>query len=338
MILVRSPLRISFVGGGTDLAPFFAQHPGRVVSATINKFVYVVVNSTPLINKITVKYQKTEQVSHPSELEHPSIKAALIDLGLLEQGVEIGSFADLPSKIGLGSSSSFSVALMKGLHAYRGRKLSKKEAAEAACRLEIDLLAEPIGKQDQYAAAFGGFNLFQFNPDRSVDVEPLLLDYKKRSLLEDHLLLFFTGITRSASSVLREQHSNINNHLETYKKMAGAARVFSNCLMEGDMERMAALLREGWLHKKKLASTITNALINEFYESGMASGALAGKILGAGGGGSLLFLAPPHAHENIIDMLETMARKNNLAEWKHIPFKFVQSGTDIIFNRDGNIY
>src|SRR3989344_1898503 len=217
MILARAPLRISFVGGGTDLPAFYRTYPGRVVSVTIDKYIYVLINPIPLTDEFRVKYAKTEFVKHPKDLEHPSIKAALLDLGITKSAIEIGSFADLPAKTGMGSSSSFSAALLKGLYAHIGKALSAEEAAYAACRLEIDLLQEPIGKQDQYAAAYGGFNLIQFNKDDSVEVMPVFIDYAKRSLLEDHLLLFFTRITRFASEILTVQNSGVGKHFETYK-------------------------------------------------------------------------------------------------------------------------
>ena len=189
MIVVRAPLRISFVGGGTDLPDFYFRYPGRVISTTIDKYVYLVINRTPFIDKVSARYSLSETVDRPSELQHTRIREALVDLGI-DKNIEIGSFASLPAKTGLGSSSSFSVALMRGLHAHQGRKVSKADIAEAAYRLEIDLLGEPIGKQDQYAAAFGGMNIFQFNPDDSVDVRPVYLDYKMKRAMEDHLLLF----------------------------------------------------------------------------------------------------------------------------------------------------
>ena len=175
MIVVRAPLRVSFVGGGTDLADFYTRSPGRVISTAIDKWVYLVINKTPMIDKISARYSITETVDKLDELQHTRIKAALLDLGI-KKGIEIGSFASLPAKTGLGSSSSFSVALMKGLHASFGRSLTPHQAAEEACRLEITLLGEPIGKQDQYAAAFGGLNRIQFNSDPSVEVKPILIN------------------------------------------------------------------------------------------------------------------------------------------------------------------
>ena len=331
MILVRAPLRISFVGGGTDLPDFYHKSPGRVISATIDKFVFLAINPTPMINKISLRYSVSETVDRPDQLQHTRVKAALLDLGI-HNNLEIGSFAALPAKTGLGSSSSFSVGLMKGLNAYLGKKLTKEEAAEAACRLEIDLVGEPIGKQDQYAAAFGSFNIFQFNPDDSVAVEPVYLDYKKQALLQDHFLLFFTGITRAAATVLGQQKSKIGENFETYKKMADSVFDFKKLLLVGDVKGMADMLHEGWLRKKSLATNVSSSLIDVLYETGLQNGALGGKILGAGGGGCILFLAPPEKHEIIFRALKDITERAGLTESARIPFKFVHSGTDVLFH------
>ncbi len=332
MILVRAPLRISFVGGGTDLPDFYHRSPGRVISATIDKFIYLAIKSTPLVNKFIMKYQAIETASHPRELMHDRAREALLDLGITNGGIEIASFADIPAKTGLGSSSSFSVALMKGLHAHLGKAISKGEAAEMASRLEIKLLKEPIGKQDQYAAAFGGFNIFQFNQDDTVSVEPVLLDYKKRALLQDHLLLFFTGITRAASSVLTDQRAKIDKNFETYKQMADSVYAFRDRLLSGNIKGMAAMLHEGWLRKKSLSANVSNSLIDIFYQAGMNSGAWGGKILGAGGGGCLLLLAAPEARAKIRESMKEAAMQNSLHNFQELPVKFTQSGADILFN------
>ncbi|MBI4095121.1 MAG: GHMP kinase [Candidatus Liptonbacteria bacterium] len=333
VIVVRAPLRISFVGGGTDLADFYRRSPGRVISTTIDKYVYVVINRTPLIDKVSARYSKSETAAHPSELEHTRIKAALLDLGI-HKNIEIGSFATLPAKTGLGSSSSFSVALMKGLHAYQGKKINQQEAAEAASRLEIELVREPIGKQDQYAASFGGFNIIQFNPDESVEVRPVLLDYKKRLGLENHLLLFFTGITRAASSILTEQKSNIDKKFETLKEMAASVHEFSTRLLSADYKGLGGMLHQGWLKKKSLASNVSNSLIDDFYAAGMDHGAWGGKVLGAGGGGCVLFLAPPEKKNEIREAVRRVAQEKNLADFRELPVKFVQCGTEVLYNGD----
>lgn len=333
MIITRAPLRISFVGGGTDLPDFYRRYPGRVISTAIDKFVYLAINRTPLIPRVSARYSISETVDHPSNLQHTRIRAALLDLGI-EKGLEIGSFANLPAKTGLGSSSSFSVALIKGLHAYQGKKINKKEAAEAACRLEIELVKEPIGKQDQYAAAFGGFNVFQFNPNGSVKIEPLLLDYKKRLDFENHLLLFFSGITRLASSVLTEQKANIDKKFTTLKEMSDSVSGFKDRLLKGDFEGLGKMLHQGWLRKKNLASNVSNSTIDDFYDAGMNSGAWGGKVLGAGGGGCIMFLAPISKKSAIREAVQEIARKSQLNEFREIPVRFVQSGCDIVFNGD----
>lgn len=331
MIITRAPLRISFVGGGTDLPDFYARYPGRVLSATINQYVYVVINHTPLVHKVTARWTVAETVNHPSELQHHRTRAALLDLGI-DKNIEIGYFAHLPGKTGLGSSSSHAVALLKGLYAYQGKKLSPMGAAEAACRLEIDLLKEPIGKQDQYAAAYGGFNIFEFQKDGTVHVEPIYLDYQKRLGLEEHALLFFTGMTRPAASVLAEQKARIGEKFETLKRMSDSVSRFRECLLEGNYETMGRMLHDGWLMKKTLASNISNPIIDELYECGMRARAWGGKVLGAGGGGCIFFLAPPERHEDIRMELALTAQKHSLLEFEEIPVSFVQSGAEIVTN------
>ncbi|MBI4087744.1 MAG: GHMP kinase [Candidatus Liptonbacteria bacterium] len=333
MIVVRAPLRISFVGGGTDLPDFYKKSPGSVISTAIDKFVYVVINRTPLIDKISARYSVSETVGHPSELQHTRIRAALTDLGI-NKNIEIASFASLPAKTGLGSSSSFSVALVKGLHAFNGKKIDKTEAAEQASRLEIDLVGEPIGKQDQYAASFGGFNVFKFNPDHSVGVEPVLLDYKKRLGLEDRILLFFTGLTRIASSVLAEQKSNIDKKFETLKEMAASVPEFKAKLSAGEFEGLGRMLHQGWARKKMLASNMSNSAIDTLYDAGMSAGAWGGKVLGAGGGGCVMFFASPDKKAAVRDAVTKIAKDNNLREFREIPVKFVQSGAEVLYNAD----
>ena len=333
MIVVRAPLRISFVGGGTDLPDFSRRSPGRVISTAIDKYVYLVVNRTPLIDKVSARYSIAETVNHPSELQHTRIKAALLDMGI-HKNIEIASFGTLPSKTGLGSSSSFSVALMKALHAFQGKAIDKREAAEAASRLEIDLVGEPIGKQDQYAAAFGGVNVLQFNADESVNVEPVLIDYKKRAELESHMLVFFTGITRFASSVLTEQKKNIGDEekFKTMQEMAESVHEFKEKLLKGDFRGLGEMLHAGWTRKKSLASHTANSIIDDFYDAGMKNGAWGGKAFRDGG--CVMFLAPLENHEAIRKAVTEVARANNLEEFREIPVKFVQSGAEVLYNAD----
>ena len=335
MIVVRAPLRISFVGGGTDLPDFYRKSPGSVISTAIDKYVYVVVNRTPLIDKISARYSIAETVGHPSELQHTRIKAALLDMGI-HKNIEIASFASLPAKTGLGSSSSFSVALVKCLHAFNGKKIDKGEAAEAASRLEIELLSEPIGKQDQYAASFGGFNVYTFNADDTVSIEPVLLDYKKRLALEDHTMLFFTGITRIASSVLTEQKANIGNQnkFETMKEMAASVPTFKAKLLAGDFKGLGEMLHQSWLKKKSLASNVSSSTIDDLYNAGVSAGAWGGKVLGAGGGGCVMFLAPVEKKAAVRTAVASIARAKNLTEFQEVPVKFVQSGAEVLYNAD----
>lgn len=331
MIITRAPLRISFVGGGTDIKEFYSRYPGRVISTSIDKFVYIVTNPNHFSGKFIVKYFETETANHPSEFKHDRFKESLLKLEI-GSGLEIASFADLPAKTGLGSSSSFTVALMKALHSNKGKKISKEEAAQSACELEIDILKEPIGKQDQYAAAYGGLNVITFNMDGSVTVEPIFMDFKFKSKFENHMMLFFTGITRSASSVLGDQKKKIDSHFETYKKMSDSVLEFRDKIRNEDLRGMATMLHEGWQSKKTLSSLITNNETDSLYETAIAAGAWGGKILGAGGGGCLLFMAPPEAQQKIQIALESKSKELGLEDFKKIDFGLTSSGVDILFN------
>ncbi len=335
MILVRAPLRISFLGGGTDLPDFYRRSPGMVISSTIDKYVHILINATPLVDKVTVKYQKTELVDRPEDVEHTRVRAALMHLGI-GKGIEIGSFGDLPAKIGLGSPSSFSVALIRGLYAFMNKKLGKEESAEMAFRLENTFLGETVGKQDQYAAAMGGFNTFQFNQDDSVTVKPLLLDYTKRLGLEDHLLVFFTGIEPEASLGF-QQKANIDDHFETLQEMAKLVPRFSHAVMAGNFIELGNLLHEGWLCKKSLAENISNTTLDELYEAARSGGAFGGKVLGIGGGGCVFFLVPPEKKVQVRGALAEVAQSRALRGFREIPAKFVHGGAEIIFNDDRKI-
>lgn len=331
MIIVRAPLRISFVGGGSDLPEFYKHYQGRVISATIDKYVYVAINPAPLLKGISARYSINENVRSPKNLKNDRIREVMLDLKI-EDNMEIGIFSHLPAGTGLGGSSSFTVALIKGLSTYQGLRLDKKEVAETACNIEINLIKEPVGKQDQYAAAFGGFNIFQFNADETVDVEPLLLDYKNRIDLENHVLMFFTGIYRQASSVLSEQKLNIPQKIETLNSMVKLVDIFKSRLIKGDFAALGQLLHENWLKKKSLASKVSNKEIDELYETGIKSGAWGGKILGAGGGGCILFLTPQSKKEKIRTAINQMVKKSGLSNFQEIPVKFVHSGVEVVSN------
>lgn len=331
MIIVRAPLRISFVGGGTDLPDFYHLYPGKVISATIDKYVYVAINPAPLLKGITARYSITENVTNIKDLKNDRIREVFIDLKITDN-MELGVFSHLPIGTGLGGSSAFTVALIKGLSTYLGKRFDKKEIAESACNIEINILKEPIGKQDQYASAIGGFNIFQFNANETVDIEPILLDYKRRIDLENHIMIFFTGVTRTASSVLTEQRANISDKLESLKAMAGLVDKFRNKLLKGDFEAMGKLLHQNWLKKKTLASKVSNQEIDKIYDCGINSGSWGGKLLGAGGGGCILFLAPLQKKDKIRQSILQKAEKLNLRDFQEIPIKFVQSGVEVISN------
>lgn len=333
MILSQAPLRVSFGGGGTDQEVFYSQQPGQVFSATIDKHVYVLLNPTPLIDRFTVKYQKTEVASHPIHLEHTRIKAALLELGIVKGGLEIGTFADIPARTGLGSSSSFLVALLRGLHQHLGRRISRHELAELACRLEIDALAEPIGKQDQYAAAFGGFNVFRFLPDGKVEVQPIAINDSTCAQLEDYLVLFYTGLTRDAGSVLRKQRADTTKKYDVLKAMAAQVPAFVRAVQEGDMPSFGSLLHEAWELKKSITDSISNTTINDLYNLSRSEGAWGGKLLGAGAGGCLLLIVPPETRKALLKALSSAAKKAGLPEARAIPFRFVHSGCGIQYAR-----
>lgn len=335
MIVVRAPLRLSFAGGGTDFPDFYRRHGGRVISAAIDKFVYLVVHRTPLVRKVSARYSVSETVERPSDLQHTRIRAALTDLGI-GPGLEIGSFASLPAKTGLGSSSSFTAALLKGLYAYRGERIAPAALAEASSRIEIDLLGEPIGKQDQYAASYGGVNVFEFWPDGSVSVEPVRLSWENQTAFENRLLLFFTGTVRDAASVLREQKSNIENKSATLRQMADSVPEFAARLARGDFKGLGELMHDGWEKKKSLASGVSNGALDEFYRAGLEAGAWGGKVAGAGGGGCVVFLAPPERHGAIRQAVAAIAAARGLADFCEIPVKLFPTGAEIILNHDDN--
>lgn len=333
MIIARAPMRISFVGGGTDLASFYRRYPGRVISTAINKYSYVTINHPPLVKKVAARYAISELVDHPRELKNDRIREALLFFGI-DKKIDIGSFSDVPVKAGLGSSSSFAVALIKGLSTHVGKRMDRNEVAKAAAQLEIEALKEPIGKQDQYVAAIGGFNIFQFNADGSVDVTPIRIDFKKRLALEEHIIVFFTGITRFASSVLTEQNSNADKNFETLKKMSDSVFAFRDALVDGDFKGLGDLLNDGWKLKKSLASGVSNKVMDDFYESGILSGAWGGKVLGAGGGGCILFIVPPDKKNKVRKAVTEVAKHHGLTDFGEIPVNFVQSGVEVLFNNN----
>lgn len=293
MIITRTPFRISFVGGGTDMPDFYHREPGVVVSSAINKYMYIVVNKR-FDDTVRVSYSRTEIVKDVKEIQHPVVREALKLTGI-DGGIEIVSIADVPSGTGLGSSGSFTVGLLNALYAYKGVLKPAEDLAREACHIEIDILGEPIGKQDQYIAAYGGLRYFRFNPDGSVFTEPVLYDEKKKGELGRNLLLFYTGDTRDARSILEEQKINIrqSDKMELLKKMRDQAiRLREHLNNSSSPDIFGEFLCQGWQLKKQLASGITTTGIDEYYEKALQAGALGGKIVGAGGGGFLLLYCP----------------------------------------------
>lgn len=321
MIITRTPLRISFVGGGTDFENFYRKYTGRVLSTSIDKYVYVGLNPK-FDGNIRVSYSETEDVKNRSEIKHPLARAALEETGV-EKGIEITSVGDIPGKgTGLGSSSSFTVGLLQGLYSFLGEYIAPDALAEKACKIEIEKVGSPIGKQDQYAATFGGLNVITFNCDGKIDVEPIYLSPKIKEDFQNHLMLFYTGIQRSANPILAEQKDNIDKKFEFLKNLSGLVPVFRNYLEKGDFKKLGELLHQNWLWKKELSSGIANSQIEEMYNQALEAGALGGKILGAGGGGFLLLMAPP---ENQAKVRET------LKQYKLTPFRFSEAGSKIVF-------
>lgn len=292
MIITRSPSRISLGGGGTDLPSYYRQHTGFVIAAAIDKYVYITLHQT-FVDDLIIKYSQMERVQRLEEIRHPLIREAFKLAGVEPSFLEVASMSDIPAGTGLGSSGSFTTALLHALHTLKRRILPKQELAQQACHLEIDVLKEPVGKQDQYIAAFGGITCFTFLPDDRVELHPLQLSAETLTNLEDNLILFFTGYSRSASQILQHQdicsRDNDKSMLENlhYVKELGLAS--KKALETGDLRGFADLMHVHWEHKKKRSPSMSNSSIDHFYELGRANGALGGKLIGAGGGGFLMF-------------------------------------------------
>jgi D-glycero-alpha-D-manno-heptose-7-phosphate kinase len=294
LIIARSPLRITLGGGGTDLPSYYREHEGFLIAAAIDKYVYVTV-MRPFKPGIYLKYSQLEHVDRTADVKHPIVREAIDMLGFKTPQVEITTLADIPSGTGLGSSGSFTTALLKALYAHRKRHVNQEEIAELACRIEIDRLGEPIGKQDQYIAAYGGITCFTYGRDDKVTAVPLKISMNTLLDLEDNLLLFFTGFSRSAGAILQDQNvrtqqsdTGMLRNLHYVKELGLRSRV---ALEAGDVELFGELLHEHWEHKKRRSGGMSNPEIDRWYALGMANGAVGGKLVGAGGGGFLMFYA-----------------------------------------------
>lgn len=292
MIIARSPLRITLGGGGTDLPSYYREHGGFLVAAAIDRYVYITLHTT-FVDYLIVKYSQLETVTSADEIRHPIIREALKMLDVSCKRLEIASMADIHAGTGLGSSGSFTTALLRALHAYQKNIVSPQIIAEQACHIEIDRLCEPIGKQDQFIAAYGGVTCFRFNKNDSVDVQPAVVSAETLHNLEDGLVMFFTGMSRSASAILKDQDdrsktkdTSIIDNLH-YVKDLGLRSL--NALETGDLQKFGMLMDEHWQHKKKRSRGMSNPAIDKWYDLAMSNGAVGGKLIGAGGGGFLLF-------------------------------------------------
>jgi D-glycero-alpha-D-manno-heptose-7-phosphate kinase len=294
MITTRSPLRISLGGGGTDLPSYYREHTGFLIAAAIDKYVAITLHHT-FVPDLIIKYSRLERVRSVDEVQHPIIREALKVTGVDPAGLEITSMADIPAGTGLGSSGSFTTALLKALYTHKKHLIHPRELAEQACHIELDRLKEPIGKQDQYIAAFGGLTCFQFLPDGQVNAWPLQICNETLYSLEDNLLLFFTGYSRAASSILKEQDDRSKtqdkgmvDNLHFVKELGYQSK---EALESGDLPKFAELMNVHWEHKKKRSGSMSNGHINQWYDLARDNGALGGKLIGAGGGGFLMFYA-----------------------------------------------
>jgi len=324
MIISRAPFRVSFCGGGSDIPSFYEKYGGCVISTSIRKYVYLSIHKAFNADTITVKYSQTESVTDPSMLQHKIFRQAFLDTGI--KGVEVTSMADIPAGTGLGSSSSFTVALLKLLYTYSEKTASTYKIAKEACDIEINQLGNPIGKQDQFAAAYGGLRFYEFFPDGFVKVEPVVMRHDTYSKLENNLLMFYTGTTHSASAILSAESKSLGSDerkIEATKHLCQMARDLRKSFEENDIDELGPTLKESWEIKKSLASGISNPLIDEMYEKAISGGATGAKLLGAGGAGFLLAYCPtPDSRASV---------RSALSGYKEMPFELDQSGVSIIF-------
>ena len=324
MIITRSPLRVTLGGGGTDLPSYYKNHEGFLISAAINKYVYITINQN-FTDSLIVKYSETERVTHASELKHPIIREAFDLVGLDGKFLEVTCMADIPVGTGLGSSGSFTTALLKALHQVKKNIVGKQELAEQACHIEIERLGEPSGKQDQYIAAFGGVTCFRFRRDGEVDIDPLRMTEENMANLEDNLMLFFTGYSRRSSSILTEQDkktkdgdSKMVSNLHYVKEMGLKSR---SLLETGNLSDFGRLMHEHWGYKKHRSGNMSNLQIDHWYDTAMRNGALGGKLIGAGGGGFLMFYTE-----------DRMRLRHSLLEQglREVRFFFDTEGTEVL--------
>jgi len=323
MIITQAPYRISFAGGGTDLPAFCREEPGAVISTAIERHMYVTV-SARFEKTIRVAYSTTEIVESLSELKHALVREALRATGI-DRSLEITTIGDVPAGTGMGSSSALTVGLLTALYAYQGRLAGPEELARLACEIEIDRVGSPIGRQDQYISAYGGLQYLRFNPDQSVDVEPVPCSGESLRALEQRLLLVYTGSTRNANDILKQQSNATSSKLDVLRRMRDLAGEMRDALTNSarpDLDHFADLLHEGWELKRSVVSSISNGAVDQWYRQAREAGARGGKLLGAGGGGFLLLMAEPERHEAI---------REALGRPQELPVRFDPRGARVIF-------
>jgi D-glycero-alpha-D-manno-heptose-7-phosphate kinase len=321
MVISQTPYRVSFAGGGTDLPVFYKREGGAVLSTTIDQYIYVTIHRR-FEPTIRVSYSRTEVAETLDDVQHELVREAM-RLVEIDEPLEITTIGDVPAGTGMGSSSSLTVGLLTALYGYRHRVVGSRQLAEGACRIEIEVLGKPIGCQDQYAAAFGGVNYIRFNPDDTVDVEPVPCQAETLAELERRTLLVYTGQTRDANEILEEQRTTVVDRMDVLRSLRDLADQLRRALAgEGDLERFAALLHEGWELKRALGSRISNDRVDEWYAAARRAGAVGGKLLGAGGGGFLLLMAPPWRHRAI---------REALGRPRELPFRISRLGSRNIF-------
>lgn len=321
MIVVQTPLRVSFLGGGTDFEDFYLKYGGAVLSTAIDKYIFVIVKER-FDDMICVNYSKRERVKRVSELRHELVREAMKLVGI-DRGIEITTLADIPAEgTGLGSSSSVTVGLLQALYSYRGEIVPAKTLAEEACHIEIEILGKPIGRQDQYIASFGNTRFITFD-NYGVEVEKVQLSPEDKKRLSDNMLLFFTGVTRNSSEILSEQKANIDSRVEELTEMRKLASEARDAILEGKFDAFGEILHKGWQLKRQMARNVSNSTIDDIYETARRAGAIGGKVTGAGGGGFILFYCRKGKQDDVATALKGL---------RELPFRFEQDGSKVVFN------
>ncbi len=330
MIISRTPFRISFVGGGTDLRSFYSEEPGQVLSVAINKYIYVVVKRKIGIveHKYRINWSQVEFKNRIEDIEHPIVREAL-RLMEIDFPIEITTFADIPAGTGLGSSSSFAVGLMQALYALKKQSVTKYTLAESSAQIEIDILKRIMGKQDHYAASYGGLNVLTFQANETVVVEPVFHDPEVRKELEQNLLLFYTAMKRDSNDILMKQNQETSNKRDSLRQMKKLVAPLREVISSGqNLSQFGEILHENWILKKSLTGNISSSEIDAYYTKARKAGAIGGKLLGAGGGGFLLFYVEPDKHQSVI---------NELKDLFHLKIGFDRSGSRITYYDYGNL-